>query len=395
MANTWNGYSNGEIPLNAMAELQGQYFQPAMFQCMVDLVNRCAAQGVNIHINEGYRPLGVPSDQYAANETQTASGGSSQWFQLGRANRGETPSAATPGQSSHGLGIAADISPGRDNAVVRSVAETLGLSFPITSESWHVVLGSGGSSSAQSVDIQKLLNAHGYDLVVDGILGPKSLAAIKDFQRTNGLVVDGVVGLITLAALQAQTSSGGDVAGTTEVQTLLNAFGYGLTVDGISGPATRSAVKDFQAKNGLAVDGIVGPATTAKLRQGVPAPTPPAPTPPAPPVKPVQPAKPTRPAKPANPPKPVKDNAVTPNPLPDTTIAAQTDSLGILIPNPKARRLVYALYGLAALIVSNISVAVMASGTQAPVWLIVTTAICGNLAVPFTTLAIANASNKK
>ena len=86
---------------------------------------------------------------------------------------------------------------------------------------------------------------------------------------------------------------------------------------------------------------------------------------------------------------------MTPNPLPDTTIAAQTDSLGILIPNPKARRLVYALYGLAALIVSNISVAVMASGTQAPVWLIVTTAICGNLAVPFTTLAIANASNKK
>ena len=82
-------------------------------------------------------------------------------------------------------------------------------------------------------------------------------------------------------------------------------------------------------------------------------------------------------------------------PLPVDADTAANDALGILIPQAKNRKIAYALYGLAALVISNLSVAVMASGTQAPVWLIVTSAVVGNLAVPFTTLAIANAGNKK
>ncbi|MGB9812837.1 MAG: peptidoglycan-binding domain-containing protein [Thermovenabulum sp.] len=54
------------------------------------------------------------------------------------------------------------------------------------------------------------------------------------------------------------------------LQTLLNQHGYKLKVDGIFGPKTLAAVKDFQKKNGLKVDGIVGPKTLAKLN---PAPT--------------------------------------------------------------------------------------------------------------------------
>ena len=41
--------------------------------------------------------------------------------------------------------------------------------------------------------------------------------------------------------------------------------GYGLAVDGIYGSDTAAAVKTFQKKNGLTADGIVGPATFAKL----------------------------------------------------------------------------------------------------------------------------------
>lgn len=82
-------------------------------------------------------------------------------------------------------------------------------------------------------------------------------------------------------------------------------------------------------------------------------------------------------------------------PLPQDANTAANDALGILIPEAKNRRIAYALYGLAALVVSNLGVAVMASGTQAPIWLIIASAVVGNLAVPFTTLAIANAGSRK
>lgn len=252
----------------------------------------------------------------------------------------------------------------------------------------------GGSGvDAQAVNLQTLLNAHGYGLLVDGIAGAKTKAAIKDFQSKNGLVVDGIAGPKTMAALQAKATESVATAGAKEVQTLLNVFGYGLTVDGDIGPASKAAIKDFQSKNGLTVDGVVGPITLAALRQGLPKPAPEKPPVAVTPIEPTKPVEPTKPSKPTpTKPKPVKEPAMPViTPLPDPATNVGTESLGILISNPKARRLVYALYGLAALVISNLSVAVMASGTQAPVWLIVVSAIVGNLAVPFTTLAIANA----
>lgn len=49
-----------------------------------------------------------------------------------------------------------------------------------------------------------------------------------------------------------------------KLQKDLNQFGYKLVVDNRFGPAVLAAVKDFQKKNGLAVDGVVGPLTQAK-----------------------------------------------------------------------------------------------------------------------------------
>jgi peptidoglycan hydrolase-like protein with peptidoglycan-binding domain len=49
--------------------------------------------------------------------------------------------------------------------------------------------------------------------------------------------------------------------------------GPDLTVDGIFGPATKTAVMEFQQVDGLTVDGIVGPQTWAALPDGGPMPT--------------------------------------------------------------------------------------------------------------------------
>ncbi len=51
---------------------------------------------------------------------------------------------------------------------------------------------------------QQQLNARGFGpLVVDGILGPKTSAAVRAFQQKAGLKVDGIIGPQTTAALMA------------------------------------------------------------------------------------------------------------------------------------------------------------------------------------------------
>jgi peptidoglycan hydrolase-like protein with peptidoglycan-binding domain len=61
-----------------------------------------------------------------------------------------------------------------------------------------------------TVDIQKALNAIGTKplLKLDGIIGQKTIAAIKAFQISQGLVADGIAGAKTLTALQAAVDPG-------------------------------------------------------------------------------------------------------------------------------------------------------------------------------------------
>src|SRR5690606_28221162 len=52
------------------------------------------------------------------------------------------------------------------------------------------------------------------------------------------------------------------------VQVALVAAGYPIIADGTYGPRTEAAVRDFQARNGLEVDGLSGPATQHALGIG-------------------------------------------------------------------------------------------------------------------------------
>ncbi len=63
-------------------------------------------------------------------------------------------------------------------------------------------------------DVQTVLNMSGANLTVDGVLGAKSISAIKTFQGSKNLEVDGLIGPMTRAALEAASVAGGTVVST-------------------------------------------------------------------------------------------------------------------------------------------------------------------------------------
>ena len=71
-----------------------------------------------------------------------------------------------------------------------------------------VEVASAALSTSQVKTIQTKLKRWGYYTgAVDGIYGPKTKAAVKSFQKKNGLTADGIVGKKTAAALGMSLSS--------------------------------------------------------------------------------------------------------------------------------------------------------------------------------------------
>jgi peptidoglycan hydrolase-like protein with peptidoglycan-binding domain len=67
-----------------------------------------------------------------------------------------------------------------------------------------------GSTGQQVVNLQYVLNRQGfYSGSLDGIFGPKTKAAVVQFQRHHGLEADGIVGTATLKALGNLEGIGG------------------------------------------------------------------------------------------------------------------------------------------------------------------------------------------
>lgn len=102
----------------------------------------------------------------------------------------------------------------------------------------------------------------GYELVIDGIYGPATEGAVRDFQSKNGLEVDGDAGPLTQAKIDERLNApvGGNRTSrpTVDVQKLV-----GANPDGVYGPDTTAKVKAWQSSHGLEADGIWGPKSDA------------------------------------------------------------------------------------------------------------------------------------
>ena len=75
-------------------------------------------------------------------------------------------------------------------------------STAVSPEAPSEVLPPSGPYKPSAVEIQTALqNAGYYSGVIDGKIGPKTMAAIEEFQKANGLTADGKVGPKTWALL--------------------------------------------------------------------------------------------------------------------------------------------------------------------------------------------------
>ena len=132
-----------------------------------------------------------------------------------------------------------------------------------------------GSQGHPVPALQYLLRDRGHHVTVDGIFGPKTEAAVEQFQIADQLRVDGIAGPQTWGALiivLARGSTGDAVRALQEefrFRDLSGDPGPGLAVDGVFGPRTAAAVRGFQQALGITVDGIVGPLTWRALVSGM------------------------------------------------------------------------------------------------------------------------------
>jgi N-acetylmuramoyl-L-alanine amidase len=130
-------------------------------------------------------------------------------------------------------------------------------------------------------DLQQRLTRCGYVVTLDGLFGDETLDAVRAFQTQRRLRLDGICGPETWGALiessyalgdrllysRAPMLRGDDVI---DLQGRLNALGFDAgREDGILGPESETALRQFQREYGLEPDGVCGPATiTALLRVG-------------------------------------------------------------------------------------------------------------------------------
>lgn len=141
-------------------------------------------------------------------------------------------------------------------------------------------LGPGSEGEAVR-DLQQRLAGLGFETAPAeaGEYGESTVAAVRAFQSARGLRIDGICGRQTWSGLveagyrlgdrllyhRTPMLRGDDVL---DLQEKLNALGFDAgRGDGIFGPHTAEALRDFQRNVGAVIDGICGPESIAALER--------------------------------------------------------------------------------------------------------------------------------
>jgi peptidoglycan hydrolase-like protein with peptidoglycan-binding domain len=124
--------------------------------------------------------------------------------------------------------------------------------------------------------VQETLHNRGFRAgPIDGVMGPATRTALKQFQQSDNLETTGQLNRQTLIALgvQRDTMSGGSAsvdaygpATLRKVQQTLNNRGFQAgPADGNMGPSVHTALKDFQKSENLEPSGTLNQQTLAAL----------------------------------------------------------------------------------------------------------------------------------
>ncbi|MEH2267395.1 MAG: N-acetylmuramoyl-L-alanine amidase [Nostoc sp.] len=152
------------------------------------------------------------------------------------------------------------------NAIVK------GLTGKITTVPVNPVPDEEENADATILRLQKSLNRlkitdkNGKALVEDGFTGANTKSATEKFQTIVGVQSTGIADEATWNAINlilAKRIIRPNHAGGSVVRYLQ--YRVGVEADGVYGPQTEVAIRNFQKQNGLDVDGIIGPAGWQKL----------------------------------------------------------------------------------------------------------------------------------
>lgn len=148
-------------------------------------------------------------------------------------------------------------------------AKTYEILISDKAKAYTVHIGAEGTDVEQ---LQMRLYELGYISKVTSYFGTDTDAAVKEFQKRNGLYEDGNVGKQTREVLYSSEAIplsfyiGDENDEILKYQQRLIQLGYLTTKpDGKYGKDTVQAVKHFQEKNGIIADGYIGPATKEML----------------------------------------------------------------------------------------------------------------------------------